>query len=165
MQSNGEELLEVVDEEGRFVRLATRAECHSNRSLIHRSVCILLFDSGGRLFLQRRSRYKDLYAGMTDVSVAGHARPGEGWEEAARHELGEELGIEVGLEPIRIILVPVPLETELTAIFRAEYDGPMQLDPSEVESGDWYTWAEAMQVPDLTPYAAAILDDLSNNQK
>jgi len=150
-------MLEVVDAEGRVLRLATRAECHSHPSLIHRSVCVLVYDPDGRLYLQRRSMRKDLYAGMWDLSATGHVRPTESWEAAARRELHEELGIEARLEHVLTTVVHVPQETELAAVFRCRHGGPMQLDPHEVSDGRFVEPSEVAAQPDLTPYAVTLL--------
>jgi len=84
----------VVDEKDRVIGKATREECHSSNRLIHRSVYVFLLDSEGRLFLQKRSSKKDLYSGYYTGSATGHVDYGETYEEAARRELKEELGIE-----------------------------------------------------------------------
>ncbi len=157
MTAESAEMLEVVDEQGRFIRLASRLECHSDPSLIHRSVCVLVLDPEGRLYMQKRSRSKARYAGMWDLSATGHVSPGETWEEAARRELAEELGIQADLRLVTTMLVPVPAETELAAIFRCEHGGPIQPDPAEIEYGAFYEVSEALAIPDLTPYAATIL--------
>jgi isopentenyldiphosphate isomerase len=151
------ELLQVVDERGRPVRAATREECHSDPSLIHRSVCVLLYRADGRLLLQLRSRSKDLYAGMWDLSATGHPRAGEAVESAARRELLEELGVEAGLERVGTALVRAPRETELAEVYRCRHAGPVHPDPGEIAAVAFHTPRAARQVPDLTPYAAALL--------
>ena len=161
MAGGGEEMLEVVDESGRFVRAATRAECHSVPSLIHRSVCVLVYDRAGLLFIQKRSRSKEQYPGMRDLSATGHARVGEPDEEAAGRELREELGIEAPLEPLGVFLVRMPAETELAAVYRCEHAGPLHPDPEELDGGEFLPPAEAARLPDLTPFAARILARLS----
>lgn len=160
MSDTAEELLEVVDERGRFVRAATRAECHADRRLIHRSVCVLVYDPAGRLYIQTRARSKDTYPGMRDLSATGHVRPGEAWQEAAVRELREELGIAAALRPEGTLLVPMPAETELAAIYRCAWDGPLHPDPEELEGGAFLPPDAARRLPDLTPFAAAILAHL-----
>ena len=55
------EYFAVVDEDDNIVGKATREECHSNRRLIHRSVCIFVVNDRDEVFLQKRSMSKDLY--------------------------------------------------------------------------------------------------------
>lgn len=165
MNVDEDELLEVVDSDGGFIRLAPRRQCHSDPSLIHRSVCVLVYDPYGHLFIQKRSRHKDLYASMRDLSATGHARPGEADQEAALRELREELGIEARLEFIGRVLVRQPLETELVTVFRCVHAGPMHLDPIELEGGEFMGPGKVGTLPDLTPYALGILSYMIEGQR
>jgi isopentenyldiphosphate isomerase len=90
---DSEEQLEIVNEKGEVIGLAPRAEVHSNPSLMHRVVHVLLFDPRGRLLLQKRSLAKDVAPGMWDTSVGGHVGTGEELSLAAARETEEELGI------------------------------------------------------------------------
>ena len=90
---DGEEKLEVVDEDGNVIGLAARAELHRDPSLIHRVVHVLLFNRSGELLLQKRSMKKDTAPGKWDTSVGGHISPGEDDLAAALREMEEELGI------------------------------------------------------------------------
>ncbi len=161
MSSQHDELLEVVDEHGRSLRPATRAECHSDPTLIHRSVCVLVYDPTGSLFLQERSRKKDQYPGMRDLSATGHARYGESDIEAARRELLEELGIRARLQRVDTLLVRAPTESEFTAIFQCSYDGALVPNPEEIAGGDFLPLTEARALSGLTPFAEAILHHIS----
>ena len=58
-----QELFPIVDEQGNVVGSATRAECHSGSMLLHPVVHLHIFDSQGRLYLQRRSMNKDIQPG------------------------------------------------------------------------------------------------------
>ncbi len=156
MQVN-DELLEVVDDTGRFLRTATRAECHSDPSLIHRSVCVLILNNAHRILLQKRSHTKDLYPGLWDLSATGHVCAGETWDEAARRELEEELGIQASLKFAGTVLVREARETELAAIFICRHDGPIQPHPDEIDDCRFLPPAEASGLPDLTKYARTIL--------
>ena len=53
-----QELLDVVDAEDRVIGVKTRGEIHA-QGLMHRAVHILVFNSKGELFLQKRSMSKD----------------------------------------------------------------------------------------------------------
>src|SRR5688572_11004760 len=65
------ERVAVVDDKNRFVRWTDRAEIHAAR-LPHRSTQVLLFDSDGRLVLQRRHATKLTNPRCWDVSSSGH---------------------------------------------------------------------------------------------
>lgn len=86
------EWFDVVDSEDRVIGQATRGEVHS-RGLLHRSVHILVFNSAGDLYLQKRALTKDENPGCWDSSAAGHVNAGEDYSACAHRELMEELGI------------------------------------------------------------------------
>src|SRR5512135_642118 len=90
---NEREMLEIVDSDGNVLGLAERSELHGNPALIHRVVHVLVFDTHGRLLLQKRSLSKDVAPGKWDTSVGGHVNPGEDIESAALREMREELGM------------------------------------------------------------------------
>ena len=71
-----QELLYVVDENDRVIGARTRGEIHA-RGLMHRATHILVFNSQGELFLQKRSMSKDENPGLWDPSAAGHVNSGE----------------------------------------------------------------------------------------
>ena len=87
-----DELTEVVDERDEPVLVVSALEARRQK-LLRRVVLVLLHDATGRLYLQRRSKHKNSYPGLWDVSASGHVRAGEAREDAARRELYEELGV------------------------------------------------------------------------
>jgi len=128
-----EELFEVVDEENNIVGFATRRECHGNPSLIHCVAHVLVFDSSGRLILQKRSPNKDIQPGKWDTSVGGHMDIGETPEETARREMKEELGIEgVSLQFIYQYFMRNEVESESVFTYYCRYDGEVNFDHVEI---------------------------------
>lgn len=108
--------------------------------LWHKSAQVFLFDSAGRLYLQRRATGKDVCGGLWDQSVAEHLQPGETHLEAAQRGLEEELGI-TGVvltslgEPFAGRLEQPELgvrDYELQQAYRGTYDGPVAPNPAEV---------------------------------
>jgi hypothetical protein len=83
------ELLDVVDENDNVITVKTRGEIHA-QGLMHRAVHILVFNSDGELFLQKRSLSKDEQPGKWDSSAAGHLDSGEDYHDCARREIAEE---------------------------------------------------------------------------
>ena len=154
--SVSEELLDVVDADDRVVGRATRGEIHA-RGLMHRAVHVLLFNREGDLFLQQRSLAKDENPGLWDSSAAGHVDSGEDYADCARREIGEELGIDgdIALEALYKIPASAVTGFEHCTVYRAVYDGPLRLDPDEIDDGAWIDVAAmdarvAAQDPELT---------------
>jgi isopentenyldiphosphate isomerase len=87
-----DELLVVVDPEGREIGAYPRAIVH-RENMLHRAVHVLVEGPQGGWVFQRRSEGKDTYPGLWEC-VGGHLGPGEDWREAALREVREELGVE-----------------------------------------------------------------------
>ncbi len=134
-----DELLQLVDERGRPVGSAPRSDCHGNPALIQAVVHLYLFDSRGRLYLQKRSRNKDTCPGLWDSSVGGHLGAGESGGHALEREAREELGLGLqelrGLEPLPGYLTRTDWESEYVFPFRAVFDGEPRPNPEEIEEG------------------------------
>ncbi|PTY00541.1 NUDIX domain-containing protein [Opitutus sp. ER46] len=138
-----EEWFDVVNERDEVVRRATRREVHAT-GLWHRAVHVLVFDAAGRLFLQKRSMAKDMSPGLWDSSCSGHLDAGEAYDAAAVRELGEEIGVRGGVAPERWFRLEACAETgwEFVWVYRLRHDGPITVDPAEIQYGEWVTPAE-----------------------
>ncbi len=141
----GEEWFDVVDAEDRVLRRETRRDVHAH-GWWHRAVHILVFDAAGRVFLQKRSMLKDLSPGLWDSSCSGHVDAGEDYDPAAARELGEEIGIRLppGIAPVRWFRISACEETgwEFVWVYHLRHDGPLELDPREIQYGEWLAPAE-----------------------
>lgn len=138
-----EEIFDVVNERDEVVDRRSRSEVH-RFGLLHRAVHVLVFDSHGRVFLQKRSMTKDRQPGLWDSSSSGHVDSGEDYDACAVRELGEEIGLKLSQPPRRLFKVAARPETdqEFVWAYRCSSDGPFKLDPHEIERGDWFTPAE-----------------------
>jgi isopentenyldiphosphate isomerase len=141
LTSPADELIDVIDDAGRTIRVATRREVRQQR-LPHRCVYLLVFDSAGRLFIHQRTTTKDVYPGYWDVAVGGVLAAGEAFDSGARREAQEELGVAVDLVP----LFPFHYSDEATVVqamaYRAVHDGPFRLQPEEVVCGEFVPISE-----------------------
>ena len=138
-----EEYFDVVNERDEPIGRATRREVHA-RELLHRSVHVLVFDSCGRVFLQKRSMAKDMDPGLWDSSCSGHVDAGEDYDTAVVRELDEELGIHLKGAPERWLQLKAQDQTgwEFCWIYRLQHNGPFELHPEEIETGEWLTAGE-----------------------
>lgn len=93
---SGRNLVELVDTEGNAVGTCSVAEAHTPPGRLHRAFSVLLFDTGGRVLLQRRALTKSRFAGRWTNTCCSHPAPGEDVIEAARRRLAQELGLRVG---------------------------------------------------------------------
>lgn len=130
---NQKELFIVVNKNDDVIGYKTRYECHHDKTLIHRTVAVIVYDNLGRLLLQKRSRTKDTDPGAWGISCAGHVTKGQTDDEAAVRELKEELDIEANLTFLKKVFVPMELESEMDAVYKTIHNGPFVPHPEEIE--------------------------------
>ena len=144
----------VVSSDNRFLRWTDRREVHAEQ-LLHRSVQVLLWNRAGELLIQKRHRDKLTFPSTWDLSCAGHveepdyiAGPDDEldrvYEEVARRELFEELGVRVSVTPLGRFGPEPGVHYEQTCLFRAEHEGPFVCQEDEVEEVRFVT-AEAFE--------------------
>lgn len=127
------EVLDIVNERGEIIGYASRAEIH-RKQLLHRVVHLLIFDSAGRLLLQKRSLAKDVAPGVWDTSVGGHIDRGESVDDALRREMHEELGLrDCDPEFLYTYIHTNEKESELVYSFRCCTDEVNSFNPQEIE--------------------------------
>lgn len=139
-----EEIFPIVDEDGKVVGTAPRSVCHDGKSmLLHPVVHLHLFNSSGRLYLQKRSQNKDIQPGKWDTAVGGHIAPGEDVEAALRREASEELGL-TDFEPrfAHKYVWESSRERELVFSFITVKDVTPAINPDEIEEGRFWSIEE-----------------------
>lgn len=141
---NNEEMFPVVDEQGNIIGAATRGECHGGSRLLHPVVHLHVFDTEGRLYLQKRPEWKDIQPGKWDTAVGGHVDLGENTTLALQREAREELGLtDFTPEFLRSYVFESDRERELINAFRTVTDTPPR--PSdELDGGRFWTRAEIL---------------------
>ena len=134
-----DEIFDVVNERDEVIGRETRARVHAE-GLQHRAVHVLVFNFAGKLFLQKRSASKDTFPGAWDSSASGHLSAGEEYDACAIRELKEEIGLVPDSAPERLFKIAACVETgqEHVWVYRCRSDGPLSLDPNEIERGDWF---------------------------
>ena len=128
-------------------------------------VHICLFDSKGRMLIQKRQPFKEGFSGMWDITVGGSAIAGDTSQMAAHRELLEELGIDADFSQDR---------PALTVNFRRGFDDmyvltrdvdieTLKLQYEEVEKVKWAEKEEIHALIDeglFIPYAKSLIDFL-----
>ena len=157
------EIVQIVDREDREIAVMTRRLMREQR-LIHRASYILVFNAAGELYVQKRTKTKDIYPGYWDVAAGGVVLAGESYEESAERELKEELGVsKVKLK----FLFDQYYEDEGNRvwgkIFTCTHEGPFTLQPEEVEYGRFMLPRVALEYSEVerfTPDGVIILEKL-----
>lgn len=118
------------------------------KGLIHRIVRVLLFNSKGQVFLQKRSPNKDTWPNKWDQSIGGHVNEGEDYDNAVKREAKEELGID-GVEFKKVVKFYTEdktgnhLKKRFNMLYEGIYDGEVSLQGDEISEGGWFDMAEA----------------------
>jgi isopentenyldiphosphate isomerase len=134
--SAADELVDVIDEQGRTIGVVTRREMRTGR-LPHRCTYILVFNAKGELFVHLRTATKDVFPSYWDVAVGGVLAAGESFAEGAQREIAEELGI--AAEPVE--LFPFRYSDTRTVVqamvYRLLHEGPFHLQAEEIVHGEF----------------------------
>ena len=164
MNNPKDETVQIVDEENTEIAAVSR-RIMREQQLIHRACYILVFNQAGDLFVQKRTKTKDVYPGYYDVAAGGVVLAGESYEESAERELAEELGIEgVQLTPCFDNYFEDTVNKVWGRVFRCRHEGPFTLQKEEIESGGFMNVTQILDAADsqlFTPDGIEILRRLS----
>lgn len=96
------EKLEVYDLKGKLIGVEDRKKFYSEIkeefdkkgkiSKQIKSIRLILMNSSGRIYLQKRSKVKDENSGLYDKTIGGHVVEGDSWNMTTVRECAEELG-------------------------------------------------------------------------
>jgi 8-oxo-dGTP pyrophosphatase MutT (NUDIX family) len=148
----GEEIVTIVDDQNRVVGSTLRREMRAQR-LPHRATYVLVVNSTGELFVQKRTMTKDVFPGYYDPAAGGVVLAGESYLEAAVRELEEEMGIRnVPLESLFEFYFNDEHSRVWGAAFSCTYDGKIVLQKEEVQSGAFIRIAHVLREIEEKPY-------------
>lgn len=155
-----EEIFPLVDENGNVIGNASRSKCHDGSKLLHPVTHLHIFNSEGKLYLQKRSMTKDVQPGLWDTSSAGHIDYGETADTAVLREALEELGVkEIHPQFIEKYVIENEVERELSYVYRVVYDGEIHIDHVEVSDGRFWTLDEIRESLDSELFTFNFVSD------
>jgi isopentenyldiphosphate isomerase len=138
-----DEILEIVDIEGKIIGVASRLQFHSQTYLLHKVIHVLVFNSEGELLLQKRSKNKDIFSGKWDTSVGGHVLLDENIFNAAKRETKEELGfIPEELHFLYSYIFSGSLEREFVYTFSTTFSGNYEFNKEEIDEIRFWKFEE-----------------------
>ncbi len=151
--SASEELVVLLDEDGRAVGAAPKSTVHHRATPLHLAFSAYLFSPAGELLLTRRAEAKPTFPGVWTNSVCGHPGPGERLDDAVRRRARSELGLAVS--GLRLVLPGFRYRAEMDGVVENElcpvYLGFVETgsrvapDPAEVDRAEWVDWGEFTQ--------------------
>jgi isopentenyldiphosphate isomerase len=147
-----DEIVTIVDEHNTVVGSAPRGEMRA-KNLPHRSTYILVFNSRGELYVQKRTLSKDVFPGYYDPATGGVVLAGESYEQGAVRELAEEMGIrDVPLTWLFDFYFADERTRVWGGAFSCVYEGPLVLQEEEVESVTLLTPEEILRRAGTEPF-------------
>jgi isopentenyldiphosphate isomerase len=164
MANPAHELVDLIDDQGSTLGVVTRAEMRARR-LPHRCTYILVFDCQGRLFVHLRTATKDVYPSHWDATIGGVMLAGESYDQGARREILEELGVVA--EPQT--LFPFRYEDTVTIVQGMVYHllqpGPFQLQADEIVRGEFLSRPHLQQRIEQEPFCPDGLQVLAEYER
>ncbi|WP_370287674.1 isopentenyl-diphosphate Delta-isomerase [Nocardioides sp.] len=167
-----QDLVELVDDDGRATGSITVGEAHQAPGRRHRAFSVVVLDRvGGRVLLQRRAEVKLRFAGAWANACCGHVPPGGDPATSARRRLVEELGL-VADERFREAGIHVyDAPDAVSGMVECEYDHVLVLeveatsvvlepDPAEVSEVRWMPVEVVRRLagtPQAAPWLAGVL--------
>lgn len=131
-----DEIVDMVNEKDEVIGKSTKGEVNSNPNVIHREVAVLIYNNEGKILIQQRSKNKRTNPLMWIISVAGHVKSGQTYDEAAHMELKEELGFDTELKLYEKQLFRLSNETQFTCSYlgKVPEDAQIKFDSNETEA-------------------------------
>lgn len=135
------EMVVLVDENDRELGSEEKIKAHREGKL-HRAFSILIFNSEGKMLLQKRAKSKYHSGGLWTNACCSHPGPGELLEESAHRRLRQEMGFDCGLKELfsfayRVKLGENLFENEYDHIFIGIFDGKPKPDKNEADEWKW----------------------------
>ncbi len=97
--SKNKQILNVVNDQDEIIGTDSRENIHQ-KGLLHREISVWFFTPKGEIIFQHRSKNKDTYPDVLDVTVGGHVEIGDSYEETALKEALEETGLKLKKEDL-----------------------------------------------------------------
>jgi isopentenyldiphosphate isomerase len=163
-KKESEELVIIVDDENQEQMVVLRSIMRQ-QNLIHRSSFTAVLNDDGKILVLQRSATKDLNPNMYEITCAGVVQPFESFEECARRELQEELGIKkTSLVFIDLFFDENENNRVWGSLFKTIWNNELHFDEQEVSWGTFLTFSEIKKLikqGKCTPESAFILEMLT----
>lgn len=135
------EMIVLVDENDNEIGTEEKLKAHQDGKL-HRAFSIFVFNSEGKMLIQKRAKSKYHSASLWTNACCSHPRPGESLEEAAHRRLKEEMGFDCVLEKAFDFVYKADFgngitEWEFDHAFVGEFNGKPKANPNEVCEWKW----------------------------
>ena len=181
----------LVDEKDNIIGADSKIDTHHKIGALHRAFSVLLFNSDGKLLLQRRALDKVTFPGVWANSCCSHPLASEeemnpddyrGTKIAAIRKMHQELGIdpsEINIDELHFVtkmlyrarMNPEWIERELDHILVIKADVNLNPNPNEVSEIKWVDKSELAEMIEnqteksgyIAPWFRCIVEDLMSD--
>ena len=159
----------LVDDADRLLGWAPKLAAHLDGGRLHRAFSVFIFDSAGRMLLQRRAAGKYHFGGLWTNACCSHPGDGRTVADFARDRLRHEFGFDVPLEELFSFVYRAHdpasglTEHEFDHVLVGRFDGEPSPNPEEIGACEWVDLAELLrdvrERPDrYTPWFRIVLE-------
>lgn len=152
-----EEILDVVDDNDKFVRKATRKEVRE-KALMHRTTRVIIKNDKNEFLVQKRAADKKNFPEYLDIGIAETVKSGESYEGAALRGLIEEVSI-FGISNTKLthsFLFKIKynsLQTnEHCKVYEVQYNGKIKIQDEEIEDAKFLTIEKIKKLIEKDPF-------------
>lgn len=146
-----DEIVDIVDENDNVIGSINRLDEIYGKHIL-RSASVFVLNSKDEILLQLRSKTSPKYPLHWDMSGAGHVDSGESYENCAKRELLEEIGIKVDTveELGKHHFTLDGGRRRITVNFKARIEeGGLHLDVVEVDDAKWFNIQRIQEMMEL----------------
>jgi isopentenyl-diphosphate delta-isomerase len=145
----------LVDEADMVIGEAGKLEAHE-RGLLHRAFSVLIYNSEGKMLLQKRASTKYHSPSLWSNACCSHPRPGEDMKDAVNRRLKEEIGLHCETRfshrfHYKIEFENGLIEHELDHVYIGTTDTLPVVNPLEVEAFEYVDVADLREDMKLNP--------------
>lgn len=126
---NLDEYLDLVDKDDNVVKKMKRSEVYKKGLSNFRTVNAFLINSKGQIWIPRRAKNKRIFPLCLDMSMGGHVKSKEMYDQAFKREVKEELNIDIDKINYRILGKVTPSENNISC-FSTIYEIKSDKTPS-----------------------------------
>jgi 8-oxo-dGTP pyrophosphatase MutT (NUDIX family) len=142
-----DELLDLVDSTDSVYGYRMRSEIYRKGLTNFRVVNAFLRNSRGEIWIPRRTRFKKMFPSCLDMSVGGHVKSGESYEDAIEREAWEETRLDIKSVPVRLLGRLTPHEHGVSAfmqVYEISSDVTPEFNRDDFTEFFWLTPIEAL---------------------
>jgi len=142
------EYLDILDDEGNVIGQASQEEVYEKKHG-HRIVHVLVINPKTReVYLQQRAETKSFLPGYYCTSAGGHVHAGETYEQAAKRELYEEIGLGTPVREVHRFVFEADSHKRFIALFVTTATEGFDFKDKEVAAGGFYPLDAALALVD-----------------